>query len=562
MDELLMLHTMVRDDREVDGILPMNGTDYFAQVNYDGFEAGGDNRRYRCQTMAIQQFTRTLKNSETRTELYVGVEAGEPNQTEVWCSGYPVSPSSWATVAVNDFGDGHNEHIDAAAVFKDRLCMTTANDYGTQVWCTTGATVSTGSALLHWFKVNQDGFDGDHNDNGYCATVFATNSTEYLVVGTLNSNTGCEVWWTTGATIATDSDVYSWEQINHDGFGTSSNICVMDLAAFNGNLYAGTYNMFWGSATSSTQWNAGRIFRFVPTEADPQAWELVWDGAVDQDDEGETIYALAARCFGELNNELYVGLFHDDDAGPDLYKSSTGASGSWVTAGTIESGYVTDVIDLINFCDTNDDPPEHYLYATTGRGSGKFVCRSSNGQNWEKRSDDGFGDSTNTSLFCFGTFAERHEFNALYVGTWKSEGSGRTGTEIWQTPIGDCTYITLDSFEATARDDGSILLRWETGTELGTAGFHLYRSVSADFESFEKVTTKLIDATGTLEAGGEYAVLDRSASPGVLYYYFLVEIDVNGKMSAYGPVQARAKIPQPVSFEMYSAIIQMDTFGV
>jgi len=86
--------------------------------------------------------------------------------------------------------------------------------------------------------------------------------------------------------------------------------------------------------------------------------------------------------------------------------------------------------------------------------------------------------------------------------------------------------------------------------------------VSADFDSFKRVTTKLIDATGTPEAGGEYAVLDRSVNFGVFYYYFLVEVDVNGKMSVFGPVQARAKIPQPVSFEMYSAIIQLDTLGV
>ena len=105
-------------------------------------------------------------------------------------------------------------------------------------------------------------------------------------------------------------------------------------------------------------------------------------------------------------------------------------------------------------------------------------------------------------------------------------------------------------------------LRWVTGTEIGTAGFDLYRSETPDFESFEKVTPRMVEASGTLQSGAEYKVLDRSVEPGTLYYYFLVEIDVNGKMSTFGPVQARATIPVPEAFEMYSAIIQMDTFGV
>jgi len=118
------------------------------------------------------------------------------------------------------------------------------------------------------------------------------------------------------------------------------------------------------------------------------------------------------------------------------------------------------------------------------------------------------------------------------------------------------TYITLDSFEAVARKDSSTLLRWVTGTEIGTAGFDLYRSETPDFESYEKVNPRIIEPTGSPVAGAEYEVLDRSVRPGTLYYYFLVEIDVNGKRSTFGPVQARARIRVPNVFEMSSAIIR------
>jgi len=539
------------------------GTNHFTQVNYDGFQSGGN--RCRSQTFAIQQFTRTLESGETSTELYAGVEAGDENRSQVWRSAYPPGPGSWVQVAHDwfDASETGNQHIDSAAVFDGKLYMGVANDGGCQLWCTDG-TEASDPPYLNWTKVADQGFGSRHwdedqqrwvydNVNAYCMTVFSG----YLYVGTYNEYTGCEVWR------SNDPSIGNWTLVNYGGFGSATgnqpdNICVMDMVVFGGQLYAGTYNRCWGAGyTSETEWNAGRIFKFAPTQGDPQHWEMVWDGVVNPN-ETPTKYALAARCFAEFENELYVGLFHN--SGYDIFKSSDGST--WTGVSYIDGQAVSDVIDLINFYDTSEAPPGPRLYATTGQGSLDYVWRSDDGATWQQRSTDGFGDDTNTSLFCFGTFEKHHEFNALYVGTWKSEGSDRTGTEIWQTPTGDCTYITLDSFEATALDDGSILLRWKTGTEIGTAGFHLYRSVSADFDSFKRVTTKLIDATGTPEAGGEYAVLDRSVNFGVFYYYFLVEVDVNGKMSAFGPVQARAKIPQPVSFEMYSAIIQLDTLGV
>ncbi|HUT02278.1 MAG TPA: hypothetical protein VM163_00090 [bacterium] len=525
---------------------------YSEQVNYDGFETGGN--RYRCQAMAIQQFG---------TELYVGVEGSNDtgsNRSEVWRSGYPPSAGSWYQVAEDGFGDSGNQHIDSAAVFNNKLYMGVCNNAGCQVWCTDGSEETGNAPYLNWTKVAENGFGTTPTDNcnAYCMTVFkSSDNIERLYVGTLNTNTGCEVWRTNGS-LKDGGPEMKWEQVNYGGFGSSEaenepdNICVMDMIVFEDQLYAGTWN------TDHTQSTAGRIFRYTENGKD---WTEVWDGNV-----GGNCYAIAARCFAEFKNQLYVGLFHNAGSGDDIFKSSNGSAGSWNGVCIIDGTNESDVIDLINFYDTNEDPPTNWLYATTGQGTLDYVWRY-DGTTWEKRSTDGFGDDYNYSLFCMGTFAESHKFNGLFIGTWNDDTSDDipetgTGTEIWQTPIGDCTYITLDSFEATARDDGSILLRWKTGTELGTAGFHLYRSDSPDFQSFEKITPKLIDATGTLEAGGEYVVLDRSASPGVLYYYFLVEIDVNGKMSAFGPVQARAKIPQPVSFEMYSAIIQMDTFGV
>ncbi len=547
--DLLMLHPRTLPSPRSDGFQLM-GSNEFVQVNYDGFGGDQDDRRHRCQTFAIQQFTRSVGN-ETKTELYVGVEAGASNRSQVWRSDYPPAPESWFQVAKDGFGDQYNQHIDSAAVFKDKfdqtkLYMGVCNEEtGCQVWCTDGSEDTGNEPYLKWTKVAQNGFDSD-NGNAYCMAVFKG----YVYVGTFNTNTGCEVWRSNNPATSTGS----WEPVNYGGFGSADdnepdNICVMDMIVFNGQLYAGTWN------TDHTQSTVGRIFRYTENGKD---WTEVWDGNV-----GGNWYAIAARCFAEFENELYVGIFHDAGSGDDIFKYEGGST--WTGVCIIDGTNESDVIDLINFYDMNgEDPPASFLYATTGQGDLDLVWRSSNVTDWVERSENGFGDDNNDSLFCFGTFGKRHDFNALYVGTWNDSDDTGTGTEIWQTPMTetDCTYITLESFEAVARKDGSILLHWVTGTEIGTAGFDLYRSESPDFESFEKINPRMVEPTGSPVAGAEYKVLDRSVKPGTLYYYFLVEIDVNGKMSTFGPVQARARIPVPEVFEMYSAIIQMDTFGV
>jgi len=389
-------------------------------------------------------------------------------------------------------------------------------------------------------------YDDDHDQNG----------TEHLYIGTFNTETGCELWRSANPSTSAGS----WEQVNYDGFGNAHNICVMAMIVFKGELYAGTYNREgnFGGSNDETTWSAGRIFRYAH-DADVQKWDSVWDGVVGGSgtEEDPYCYALSADCFSvfdttDLDDEddLWVGLFHL--SGDDLYASSTGDSGDWYGQGNVQSGYVNAIVDLIVY--------DGYLHASTSRKDHRYVFRTPDGSSWEQRSRNSFGDDYNKSIYCFGLFG-----GDLYAATWNTEttfgAENGTGCEVWKTTA-DATYITLESFEAVARKDGAILLHWETGTEIGTAGFDLYRSESPDFESFEKVTPRMVEPTGSPVAGAEYSVLDRSVKPGTLYYYFLVEIDVNGKMDTFGPVQARAKIPVAEKFEMYSAIIQMDTFGV
>ncbi|MBP7867328.1 MAG: S8 family serine peptidase [Acidobacteria bacterium] len=95
--------------------------------------------------------------------------------------------------------------------------------------------------------------------------------------------------------------------------------------------------------------------------------------------------------------------------------------------------------------------------------------------------------------------------------------------------------ITLLSLEAV-RGPAGVLITWETATELGTAGFEIWRADGVS-DQFVKVSGSLIPAEGSEALGAPYAWLDGDAVPGVPYRYQLAEVENNGNRLFYGPVE-------------------------
>jgi uncharacterized repeat protein (TIGR01451 family) len=95
-----------------------------------------------------------------------------------------------------------------------------------------------------------------------------------------------------------------------------------------------------------------------------------------------------------------------------------------------------------------------------------------------------------------------------------------------------------------------IELAWQTGAEVNTFGFALFRSESLDFaESFDfaqdanrsgavRVTPEWIAAKNS--SGASYSFVDKTAVVGKSYSYWLVELERNGAMLAYEPIVVRA----------------------
>lgn len=90
-----------------------------------------------------------------------------------------------------------------------------------------------------------------------------------------------------------------------------------------------------------------------------------------------------------------------------------------------------------------------------------------------------------------------------------------------------------------------VLVTWETASEVGTAGFFLYRSESPD-GPFSLLNETPILAVGDPLVGGDYSQEDREVVWGRRYYYQLEEIEESGGRNRHVEVvEAQAGLGWP-----------------
>ena len=84
-----------------------------------------------------------------------------------------------------------------------------------------------------------------------------------------------------------------------------------------------------------------------------------------------------------------------------------------------------------------------------------------------------------------------------------------------------------------------VIIEWSTASELDTAGFNLYRSDKLDSE-YILINSNLIPASSDPLTGGEYSYKDSDVIPGQTYFYELEDLEFNGGVNRYGPIEIAA----------------------
>lgn len=101
------------------------------------------------------------------------------------------------------------------------------------------------------------------------------------------------------------------------------------------------------------------------------------------------------------------------------------------------------------------------------------------------------------------------------------------------------TLASISSFDAFIKDD-KVLLKWDTLSEIGTAGFNIYRSDNKS-NSYVKINERLLPGLISSPQGGTYFYIDSSAIPGQPYTYLVEEIEQRGNKRTSGPFTVIAK---------------------
>lgn len=90
----------------------------------------------------------------------------------------------------------------------------------------------------------------------------------------------------------------------------------------------------------------------------------------------------------------------------------------------------------------------------------------------------------------------------------------------------------------------SILIEWQTATEIDTIGFNLYRADQIE-GPYQKLNASLIPAADDPLRGGSYHYVDANLMPNRIYYYQLEDVDIQGKTTRHEPISVQAH-PQGV----------------
>jgi len=118
------------------------------------------------------------------------------------------------------------------------------------------------------------------------------------------------------------------------------------------------------------------------------------------------------------------------------------------------------------------------------------------------------------------------------TGSWvcgENSGSGLDG------PL----PVILTCFSATS-DEGKVVLRWTTESEIDNLGFYVYRALAEDGE-YERLTAELIEGAGNSAVKQEYSFADVRLTNGITYWYKLEDVAFDGTTTMHGPISV---IPQ------------------
>lgn len=108
--------------------------------------------------------------------------------------------------------------------------------------------------------------------------------------------------------------------------------------------------------------------------------------------------------------------------------------------------------------------------------------------------------------------------------------------------------------------NAKVKVEWETGSEISTAGFNIYRSKAVGSEQ-NKVNNEVIQPSDDAWTGGKYIYIDEGVKPGITYYYYLEDIDTSGNVTRHGPIEVKTQKVGVIEFFFTMTLIGLALIG-
>jgi hypothetical protein len=123
----------------------------------------------------------------------------------------------------------------------------------------------------------------------------------------------------------------------------------------------------------------------------------------------------------------------------------------------------------------------------------------------------------------------------LYTGQW---AAAMGATLQFTIEADDPLSVQLSSFRAES-DNSCVLLKWVTESEINHAGFEILRSSHQNdgYSSISNYQNNLqLMGQGNTSIKQDYLYIDRDVLPGQTYWYYLVDMGLDGHRTNHGPV--------------------------
>jgi hypothetical protein len=104
--------------------------------------------------------------------------------------------------------------------------------------------------------------------------------------------------------------------------------------------------------------------------------------------------------------------------------------------------------------------------------------------------------------------------------------------------------VAMSAITAEASKEDGVTITWRTESELNSAGFHVWRSLSED-KVYNKITSAIIPSQGNTSVAQEYSYSDKNVESDILYWYKIEELSTNGESKFFGPISVMGVKPVP-----------------